>query len=177
MNGPPSSTPRVPWRVQTTGTPRSRAAAVSRFAGSITRCMCAMSIPDVAYQPSACRKSFWRSMWTSAVRPGARSQCAASYGSRKSDIGVPIAAPPGLSRKEALVARVVERLVDDDGRARLAQDVDRELRRGQGVLDRQIRKRDALLDDVAVAAGRDIADRGALVAHGLVAVRVGVVGL
>src|SRR6478736_2085235 len=177
MNGPPSSTPRVPWRVQTTGTPRSRAAPVSDFTGSITRCMCAMSIPDAAYQPSACRKSFWRSMWTRAVWPGTRSQCASSYGSRKSDIRVPIAAPPGLSRQEAHVTRVVERLFDDDGRPRPAQDVDRELRRGHGVLDRQVRERDALLNDVAVAAGGDIADRGALAAHRLVAVRVGVVGL
>ena len=57
-----------------------RAAASSAFIGSMQRCMWPMSMPCVAYQPSACRKSFCASMTTSAVRPGTRSQCAASKG-------------------------------------------------------------------------------------------------
>ena len=44
MNGPPSSTPRMPCRVQTIGTPRARHSSSSAFVGSITRRMCAMSI-------------------------------------------------------------------------------------------------------------------------------------
>ena len=74
MNGPPSSMPRVPWRVHRIGTPRVRHSALSTFVGSITRRMWAMSIPCVAYHPSACRKSFWSSMTTCTVRPGTRLQ-------------------------------------------------------------------------------------------------------
>ena len=78
MNGPPSSTPRVPWRVQTIGTPRARHASFSSFVGSITRCMWAMSMSCVAYQPSGCRKSFWSSITTCTVRPGSRRQAEGS---------------------------------------------------------------------------------------------------
>ena len=70
MNGPPSSRPRVPCRVQTMGTPRARHSSTSAFVGSITRCMCEMSISCVAYQPSGWRKSFWSSTTTCTVRPG-----------------------------------------------------------------------------------------------------------
>jgi len=74
MNGPPSPTPRVPCRVQTIGIPRRRHSSLSAFVGSITRCMCAMSMSCVAYQPSGCRKSFWSSMTTCSVRSGTSRQ-------------------------------------------------------------------------------------------------------
>ena len=80
MNGPPSSVPRVPCRVQITGTCATRLAATSRCVGSITRRMCEMSMPLCAYQPSGCRKSRWSSITTSAVWPGTSSQRTGSYG-------------------------------------------------------------------------------------------------
>ena len=78
MNGPPSSSPRVPCRVQTIGTPRARHSSLSAFVGSITRRMCETSISCVAYQPSGWRKSFWSSTTTWTVLPGASRQAEGS---------------------------------------------------------------------------------------------------
>src|SRR5262249_32657372 len=81
------------------------------------------------------------------------------------------------SREEPQTLRIVERLRCDDRGSRLAEDVDGGHGGRLGVLDRQGRERDAALDEVAVAAGRHIADRFPGSPHRLVAVGVGVAGL